>query len=682
MLIFDQLKREDPQLRAVTLMVLAGLGILLVGLWWVQIVCVRDYRESLETQSYRTVRIPAVRGNILDRNGKILAENRPMYNVSLYLDELRKPFDAAYFAAVDRARAELDAQRRQEAKRLDHRLSKAERRKFVLSRAQRLVLKQKARYEVASNVVRQIGLRLHQDLSLDPDDFERHYRTRLALPLPIIVDLDPTNIARFEEQLTAPMGVDLEVQTTRVYPNQTIAGHLLGYLRRDDDSAEGEEAFFSYRLPDYRGVLGIEYGYDKELRGVAGAKSVQVNNIGYRTTETVWSPAEPGDDVVLTLDLEVQKAAQNALVAARGVSTRGAVVVMDVRTGDVLALVSSPWVNPNYPVYGFPPGELQRLQDPNLRPQLNRATQGSYPPGSIFKMVVGLADLEAGLDQHEIYRVAANPRSPSKGIIYVGPNHHPVKDLAHPGDYDFRRALKLSSNSYFITNGIRFGPECVVRLGQRLHLGERMDLPLNQETSGNFPTLKRLNSGWTDGNTANFSIGQDPVKVTPLQVAVLTAAIANGGKVLWPRLVERVEPRDPSTGEPPVLFPAGRVRDELGVSTRSLNILYDAMLGDTEDPDGTGRHVRDHAPLRGLRICGKTGTAEIQNERNQTIGQTTWFASFAPYGAPRWAVVVMIEDGISGGSTCSPVAGPIYAALLESDRKAAAGMAAVPEGRR
>jgi penicillin-binding protein 2 len=142
------------------------------------------------------------------------------------------------------------------------------------------------------------------------------------------------------------------------------------------------------------------------------------------------------------------------------------------------------------------------------------------------------------------------------------------------------------------------------------------------------------------------------------------SALANGGKVLWPRLVERVEPRDPSTGEQPVVYASGRVRDELGVSQQSIKILQQAMLADTEDPEGTGKG----AVVPGLRICGKTGTAEIQNERNADTGQTTWFASFAPYENPHWAVVVMVENGQSGGGTCSPVAKMIYTALLERDR--------------
>jgi penicillin-binding protein 2 len=658
MLVFDQLKKEDPQLRALTVIVLSGLSILLAGLWWVQIVSARDYQESLENQSFRTVRIPAVRGSILDRNHNVLAENRPTYNVSMYLEELRKPFDAAYFQELARTRARKAQELAQLETQLGRRLTKKERKRFLLSVPEKNALRAEGRSEVASNVVMQISQRLHQPVAFQPAKFERHYETRLALPYPLIENLDPTNIARFEEQSTSPMGVDLEVQSTRVYPYQSTAAHLLGYLKRNDDSAEGEEAFFSYRLPDYRGDLGIEYGFDKELRGTAGAKSVLVNNVGYRQAETIWSPAEAGHNVVLTIDLRIQQVAEAALRNVQGPTTRGAVVVMDVHTGDVLALASSPTVDPNELVHGVSTNEMRRIND--LHAQKNRATQENYAPGSIFKTVVGLACLEAGFDPKTQYRVQENPERPGKSCIYV--RGHKIRDTVPPGDYDFRRALMRSSNSYFITNGLRLGPERIIQLGHRFHLGERFGLPLRQETAGAFP--KQIGPGWTDGNTANLSIGQDPVLVTPLQVAVLISALANGGKVLWPRLVDRIEPHDPSTGDPPLVFDTGRVRDELGVSQRSMKILLEAMLADTEDPEGSGRH----AAVPGLRICGKTGTAEIQNERSADTGQTTWFASFAPYENPRWAVVVMVEDGASGGATCSPVAKPIYTALLEWDR--------------
>jgi penicillin-binding protein 2 len=662
MLIFDQLKKDNPQLRAIAVLVLSGLGVLLSGLWWVQVVSVREYEANLEAQSFRTVRIPAVRGRILDRNGVALAESQPTYNVSLYLEELHKAFETAYAEKALRVRNGLKQKQKQLETSLNRRLTKEERKQFLFTQKDRAALRQTARYEVASNVVSQVSLRLRQPLSLNATNFERHYDTRLALPCPVLRDLNPLQIARFEEQSISPMGVDLEVQSTRSYPYGTTAAHVLGHLRRDDDSKEGEEAFFSFRLPDYRGILGIEYRSDKELRGTAGAKSVLVNNAGYRQTENIWSPAEPGRDVVLTIDLDLQRASERALQHVAGPDTRGAVVIMDVHTGDILTMVSSPTLDPNWYVRGITHKEWQRIVD--LEAEKNRATFENYMPGSIFKLVVGLAALEAGWNSEEFINVEPNPAQPNKGHVRIG--NHTFKDTADAGPYNFRRALKRSSNSYFITVGLRIGPEPIIRMGQRLHFGERMNLHTLQDGPGSFPSLRRLSSGWSDGNTGNLCIGQDPVWVTPIQIAVLTAAIANGGNVLWPRLVDRIQVSDPTSAKATQVFPIGQVRDHLGVSANTIRNMHEAMLGDTEDADGTGTK----AAVPGLRICAKTGTAQVQDERNVKTGLTTWFASFAPYEKPRYAVVVMVEDGESGGKTCAPVAHDIYAAILDRERAA------------
>ena len=673
MLIFDQLKKDDPQLRLVAAGVLFCLGILFVGLWWVQVVSARDYKASLETQSYRTVRIPAVRGKILDRNGVALAESRPTYNVSLYLEELRSQFQAEF----TRQRP-VKGIKKAPAWRAWLGSSSVTTQYVRLKKDQLEELNSRARYVAASNVVQQISRRLRQPVPFNAVSFRRHYETRRALPYPVLRDLTPAQIALFEEQSTTPVGVDLEVQPSRYYPCGTAAAHLLGHLRRDDDSREGEEASFSFYLPDYRGVVGIEYGYDKELRGVAGAKSVLVNNAGYRQTENIWSPAEPGRNVVLTIDLHVQQAAelalQNAKVAPSKLGAggpKGAVVVMDVHTGDILAMASAPTLNPNVFIPSLTVAEDTRIKESHA--EKNRATWENYMPGSVFKLVVGMAALEAGWNPEQIIHVDPNPAQPTKGHVKV--LGHTVRDTAPPGDYNFRKALKLSSNSYFITCGLRIGPERIIRMGQMLRLGERTGFaPTRQEVPGNFPKLTQLNSGWNARRTANICIGQDPVWVTPLQVAVLTAAIANGGTVLTPRVVDRLEDMDPTSSNPPEVLPPSEVRGNLGLKPHTLSVMHEAMVADTEDSDGTGRHVRDHAPLPGLRICAKTGTAQVQDEDNVKTGQTTWFASFAPYcppgssDKPRYAVVVMVEDGLSGGD-CAPVAGKVYEALMERDRQ-------------
>jgi cell division protein FtsI/penicillin-binding protein 2 len=297
-------------------------------------------------------------------------------------------------------------------------------------------------------------------------------------------------------------------------------------------------------------------------------------------------------------------------------------------------------------------------------------------PGSVFKTIVGLAALEAGWNPDTSIYVEANPADPVHGYFKDSRVGRPIKDLAPPGNYTFKRGIVRSCNAYFIRAGLFAGADRIIRLAQHLHFGELTGLPTHQEARGKFP--KGVEPGWSDARTANMSIGQDPVWVTPLQVAVLTSALANHGKVLWPRLVQRVEPQDLTLGDQPILFPHLPPRDHLGVSERSMRILHDAMLAETEDVEGTGRQAAALAP--GLRICGKTGTAQVQDVHGNLIGHTTWFASFAPYGNPRWAVVVMVENGVSGGMTCSPVAGHVYKALMDRDHTASPVVATLAIG--
>ena len=276
--------------------------------------------------------------------------------------------------------------------------------------------------------------------------------------------------------------------------------------------------------------------------------------------------------------------------------------------------------------------------------------QEKYAPGSIFKAVTGLAILEAGIDPAEkIY---------SPGYIRVPGRNKPIEDLAEKGEYDFKKAFIKSSNTYFITNGIKAGIESIIRLGQRLHLGEKTGLLSSQETGGSLPKLVEVRRGWIAPDTAYICIGQGRLDVTPLQMAVMISSIANGGKVLWPRLVQRIKPADPNSEEPVIEFPTRPPRNNLGVSDRTLQITREAMLADVEE-GGTGKA----ALVPGMKIGGKTGTAQITNPRGQIVGHTTWFASCAPFENPRWVVVVMVEEGASGGGTCAPVAAKIYRAI-------------------
>ncbi|MBM3877299.1 MAG: penicillin-binding protein 2 [Verrucomicrobia bacterium] len=633
MLILDKLRKADRRLRALAIVVLCGLVTLLAGLWYVQILNATHYRETLKDQAVRTVRIPAVRGQILDRNGIALAENRPSYNVELYLAELTKVFNQQYRLIRPAGR---------------------------LTRAQIETLERQARFEVVSNIIVQVGAGLNHPGLADPTNFARHYEGQRALPFPVLHNLQPDQVARFVERPASVPGVELEIEARRVYPFQSTAAHVLGTLKRDDRSAEGEDSDYHYRLPDVRGLTGIEARFDRELRGRAGGKRMMVNRLGYRQSEALQNAPEPGHNVVLTLDLELQRAAERALLTtSHGTNTRGAAVVLDTQTGDILAMASAPTFDPNQFLRPISHGHWEYLDDRKLRPQVNRATQENYQPGSIFKIVVGLAALEAGvLDPSEKVRVEPSPTKPGLGAIFVGKRK--IEDTVPPGDYDFRRALAQSSNTYFIHQGLKPGVlQKIIELGQKLGLGQRTDTLPRQEARGNFPSARdALSAAWRDGHTANVCIGQGDIDVTPLQMAVMTAAVANGGKVFWPRIVSRIEPLDSTFGEPPTLFPPARLRAELGVRAENLQVVRDAMLADVEDPRGTGRDVW----IPDFRISGKTGTSQVE-QGGEIVDHITWFVSYGPAQDPRFAVVVMVESGASGAKTCVPVAKQIYLAI-------------------
>ncbi len=666
MIIFDQLKKDDPQLRLLAMVVFAGILVLLSGLWWVQVVSTRRYQQKLEIQSLRTVRIPAVRGRILDREGRALAENRPQFNIDLYLEELSTNYQYACSNVTARARQYLKQQAAAMSKQLGRDLTPQERKQFALTRPMLDQLNRQTRYLVTSNIVTDLGARLGQPLDLTQKEFEDHYDKSRALPLPILTGLNTAEMSRFEEQSLHTPAMDLDVQSVRFYSNDTVAAHLLGYLVHTDKIGDDDPSDkYNYRLEDYEGVSGVEKLFDEELRGTAGAKSVLVNNFGYRQGETIWSPAEPGQDVTLTIDLDLQKAADHALESVRE-DVHGAVIVMDVRNGDVLAMASSPSFNPNHFIQRPAPDvwshEWDRWTNQDLEVQMNHAMQGEYAPGSIFKIVVGMAALEAGLDPKQILA--------SPGEVPI-PGRKPMGDTAPAGDYDFDRALARSCNYYFVTivtNGLRSGMlQKVVALGNRLHLGERTGVIPRQEDRGYFPDVEDTYSRtWRLGNTANLCIGQDKVAVTPLQIAVMISAVANGGRVFYPRLVSSITPY--GGDQPSQIFPAGRIHDNLGVSQRTLRIVHEAMETDVEGPEGTGKE----AAVPGLNIAGKTGTAEVEKNGHKDKGaKITWFASFGPVENPRYAVIVMVVSGASGGLTCAPLAHEVYLAIQQKEQRIA-----------
>lgn len=670
MLIFDELKKNDPQLRFVAAALAAGFFILLTGLWWVQIVSAGEYKSHLETQSYRTIRIPAMRGKILDCQGRVLAENSPRYNLSLYFDDLSGEFQAEYATLRSRSQTGVSVKNSRPIWEFWKRSGGSVQKRPSLTKDEISALKWQARYDVAYNTVSRMSQIIGRPLTLDRRSLDRAYESSLYVPYPIAQSLDPEEVARFEENYGSAIGVDLDVQSTRVYPLGKTAAHVLGYVIKDDSSSEDEDAFFNYRMPDYKGVVGVEGAFDKPLHGHAGEEFVMVNNYGYRQTENIGSEPEPGHNVVLTIDLDIQRVAEQSVLQHHGVNATASVVVMNARTGDVLVMDSAPAVDPNYFTRNLPPDKMEEeaalMVDTNLTAQINRATYAAFLPGSIFKPIVGLAALENGLNPEATYEVQADPADPGHGCIFVG--RRKIRDTAPPGEYDFKRAIERSSNAYFIHAGLDLGIEKIVAMGQKFHLGQRTGIfPKGQESRGIFPTLEEINSpDWHDGDSANICFGQGQMAVTPMQIAVAYCALANGGRVLQPRLVARIEPQDPDSSEAPTNFPSGVVLSYVNASQRNFRIVHNAMLGETEDIEGTGHN----ADVPGLQICGKTGTAQIKNEKGELIGYNWWFASFAPFEDPKYVVIVTVQKfhaSGSGGIDCAPIAHDVYAELVKKD---------------
>ena len=644
MLVIDQVRRSDPRLRFLGAMILFGFSVLLTGLWYVQVVSQRKYENSLKVQAFRTVRIPAARGRILDRDGHVLADNQPRYNINLFLEDIRPQFTYEYTNALKK---EFIAQNGRSPK-----------------TSERWELERLARYRVVSNIVWQVSSAvLPQPMVLNPTPFERHYREQRAIPLSVVTDLTPQQIALFMEKASHLPGIELEVEPHRFYPHGSLAAHAIGFTTKSQTLTHPDEneIRFNYPMAVDQGKAGLEFGFNGDLQGKEGAKAILVNNVGYRQSEETWIEPSPGKNLVLTIDLDIQKSAERAL-AMSGPDTRGAIVVMNCRSGDILAMASAPSYDLNMFVRpkDYSQEERDRLQDKILAPYYNRALQGAYPPGSIFKIVVALTGFEAGVMglDYKVY----NP-----GYYMVGKRR--IEDPNAPvGEWAFTEAFKRSANTYFIDVGLKAGAERIIEMGRRFNLDEKTGVVEPKfEVSGYFPEVgqreKRDGGRWTDGDTANLCIGQGEIMVTPLQMALVTAAVANGGTLLRPRLVMQLEEQGQNTL--PEVIPHQAKERDINVRAQHLEWIRRAMLEDVEDQKvGTGRA----SYIPGMGISGKTGTAQIRTPHG--MDWITWFVSFAPYESPKYAVVVMIESGRSGGGTCAPKAKEIYKTIqkLEEDR--------------
>lgn len=478
-------------------------------------------------------------------------------------------------------------------------------------------------------------------------------------PIVLKKDLSWEEIAKVETFKIELPGVSLDVEPRRFYPDGKLASHILGYLGQLNLSELRDIKFANYSQGELVGKYGVEELKEEFLRGSRGGQQVEVNALG-RVKKVLYElKPVPGKDVYLTIDKKLQRVAEDALKGKTGT-----VIAMDPQTGKILVLANSPSFDPNIFVRRMSINEWDSLKSAPNRPLENKAIQGQYPPASTFKPIVAAAALE---------EKALNPYTEiySGGSFRLGRrNFRDWKKEGH-GYINIHDAIVESSDTFFYQIGLKLGVDKIAKYAKSFGFGKKTGILLNDEKDGLVPTAlwkkKVVGERWVDGETLTIAIGQGYFLATPLQVVNAFAAIANGGRLLVPQIVDRIEDENGVVFEPYVTKEINR----LSVSEDNMRVLREALLGVVQEEEGTGRVVR----IRGVKVAGKTGTAQVikmkdddeiddDEEIPYKFRDHSWFVGFAPYEKPEIAVVVLIEHGGYGSVSAAPIAKTVLKAFF------------------
>jgi penicillin-binding protein 2 len=599
---------------------LMAFGIIFFRLWYLQVLSGDKYEAQARGNVVREIKVQAPRGEIVDRNGNVLVDNRS---------------GLALVVSPDKVSDDLDERR-------------------------------------------EVYKRLGKLLRMKPDRIERRAERDLkALPFSsATVKRDvPDEIAAYVlERLDRFQGVEVERQFVRKYPHGEIGAHLFGTVgeitkeQLDDDRNRGVE------MGDSIGQTGIEAEYDRFLRGINGATKVEVDALGNISDRLDDDPPEQGRQLRLSVDLDVQRAGQQALAGGTG---KGAFAVMNVKNGEVVALGSAPSFDANR----FSKDYTRLRKDENA-PLSNRAVQGGYPTGSTFKLVTAVAALEGGVITPDT--VLNDP-----GVLTVGTQEFRNAGNAVHGALALRTALTVSSDVFFYQLGQQMNTAAdgllLQRWARRLSVGRKTGIDLPDELPGRIPTPAWRNRGyvqfsrcvkrrdptpieisqgvcgfmdrpWTVGDNINLSVGQGDIAANPLQMAVAYATVANGGRVLRPRLGLRIEDASGRALQQLEAPTARRVK----IAEGNRQAILDGLYGAANEAGGTSTAVFEGFPIE---IAGKTGTAEKGAGR----ADQSWYVALAPYPNPQYVVAATDEAGGFGADTAAPMVRRIMAELFNVD---------------
>lgn len=587
-------------------LVLVLVAMLIARYYTLQVVHHQDYATQSDRNRIHVQPIAPTRGLIYDRNGILLAENRPSYTLSI-ISELVEDLPATI--------------------------------------------------ELLNSLV--------EISESDLERFERNLaqRRRPFEAIPLRYQLSEEEIARVAVNEFRLKGIEVEAQLVRYYPFKDLFSHSIGYVGRINDqelSSFTEEEYERYRGTFTLGKTGLEHQYEDFLLGQVGYRHVETNARGRVLRELERVDPEPGQDLHLFLDLDIQRSAVEALG-----EERGAVVAIDVNTGGVLAIASTPGFDPNAFVTGISHQEFRELNESLDTPLFDRALRGQYPAGSTLKPMLAIGGLQQGfIDAH--YTIS------DPGFFRLPNDTRRYRDhiaWGHGNAVDLHQAIVESCNTFYYDLAHRMTIDNLHPLGNQFGLGERTGIDLPGERPGLWPSRewKRGSRGaaWYPGDTLNVGVGQGYVLVTPVQLAVMTATLASRGERRQPQLVNHW--REGKT-LPPV--------ESIEIEDRHWDSIINAMADVVHSPRGTARRINENLDYR---IAGKTGTAQVvgiaQDERYDSEAlekrrrDQALFVGFAPAENPRIAVSVIVENGESAGRTAAPVARRVMDTFFASEQR-------------
>ena len=574
---------------------------------------VREAKEVLEAQWQTNpharalrLRVPAPRGLITDRHGRPLAQNRVVRQMAINFPLLRNAADAEILAFA--------------------------RRQFASA-----------------------GAAAGQTWDLEDKVILNHYQNRRWLPLAFTPILTEEQEKKLEPLSSEHLFLHASYQ--RFYPQGNSAAHIIGYVGKVGWFPTGPAENGDPLWEDSEGRAGLELTMDKELKGKEGSLSALFGADGSRISWEVETKPVPGHTVVTTLDLAMQKRVESIIAKN---SRRGAFVVMDVKTGEVLAMGSWPTFDPNIFIPAISPEDLAKLNDDPAKPMLGRAYQSMYPPASVYKLTVGLAALDSGVvNKHTLL-----PGPPS---LQVGNRVFNNWSKTHEGDIDIEKAIARSTNTWFYQVALKMGGDPLIRTSAGLGFGQRTGIPLTGEAKGYVPdhTWAQKVMGrpkLAGGDLANFGIGQGALLTTPLQVCRAMAALGNGAELPPVRLVRQIQdlnhnllPMPDSRGTP------------LTFRSEDIDTILQGMSDVVNSSYGTGKS----AGIKAAKLGGKTGTGQWVPAKSQYVA---WFAGVVPVNKPKYAFAILHEGApgqtVSGGRNGAPLASEFFGPLMDAEVKA------------